>query len=942
VQTLTSLAQQESARRGQDIVWVLTVKWPDADVTYAHRAVTLSDAGALPATLLAPGRLQPFSGDKLGSARLSPLTGRLELSLALDGTESPSVRQRLVSADPEGLEVKWGVVFLDAAQMAGLSDAVVLFHGMIERAKVARLALELACLDWVAVRGRKPFGRAFTRDDLPVPDSPMEGRMAPWILGSLDEVELLEWRAGQSLRLVSDVKPGDTSIAFQSVEDLPPVGTVQVGDERIDYDVVDRDQNRIGSKTIPLRRTESAYHDAGSAARLVPAGGFEWLVAGHACRSVGAVWAEGLPIDASDYAAATETWQGETIQKIVMSKWPVQVLHESYISSVSFNGKAKPGVWSVESGTTAINAANALDSFPEETAAELNSAAKTLKAKWRGELVSGAKRYGIFESARLLARVGADRVWEPTTAFRLIFRKGADEASAALARPLPESLEVPLPAHSHPPSDDPSEDRTIPLRYGPADCILDLTSLATAGGGWEYLDGGESEGFEVEIALETGGDPTRFFVYDLVLEVNFRARSRSTMASFLTARVAGLESGAVLLENPADIVKFFLCDSHGLGRSTDDLDLSSFISAADNLDALGYRFSNRLSEPEPIASILARLLFESRCQLIASGGRLALRFDAGDAALETADFTFDAETVLRGDALRLERDQERDLLRAVHLHHGRDFSGRNRAASWRKRLLSDVVAPRPVYQDMGVELTDRLRWHNHDTPAVVADLARFLLGRHGFRRSRLGIVAPLVAAPIERADRVALSDDWFPLGLDQGRVESVGVQEPHCIVVGACFPPAGEVCWSYDANTFIRHRAAGRLKEFWIEGNLVATVRWDGLWRLRGTLTEEATLYGSLNDPIEFNASQDRIYFGTGTSGSYTPRFSLDGSGNLLLAGALAEDVLRDDVVLSACFESDSNRLSIGIAETTPVLVYEVGTSTLDLRGEVAEEERFA
>ncbi len=936
MQTVTQRTQTELARRGQDVLWTLTLQWADAEVRYSHREAAPSGAYP-PATLLEPGRLSASIRNGLGPAPRSAAS-RLDLSLALDGPESPTIRERLAQADPEGLEATWGVVFLDDARQADLTDRVTLFHGTVESASVTRHALELHCIDYLSAKGRKIFGRELRPDELPEADSALEGRMLPWVFGALEEAELCEWRTGRSLLLAGDVRPDDKTIALQSVEGLPDTGVVQIGDERLEYDVLDRDTNQLGRETLPLRRSEPAYHDAGSPARLVPEAGFEWLAANHPCRAVENVRADGLAVPATDYAVAEENWNGTTIQKITLQKWPVQVAYENNRSALILNGQNQPGTWSLEPASTALDGNRALDSLPDETAAELNSAHSLLQARSTLPLSGGEKRHGLLESARLTIRVGADQRWEATTRLRLTFKKDATEISAVLQRPSAEMLQAIVPSHTHDSEGDPSGDLVANIAYGPVEFHLDLADPVAGDGAWDIFDGEGGSGFLAEVELETGGDPTRFFVWDLAFEAGYRARRGAAMAKRMTARIEGVESQSQLLEDPADIIRFFLTDSRALGLDPENLDLDSFTAASNRLEKLEYQFSNRLAAPRAIHTIFSRLLFESRCRLTTAGEIFSLHFEEGASPIQTEDFAFDADTILRSGALRLDRGDERSLLRTARLHYGRDFSGAESAMGWRRSFWSDAVVSRETYQDEGVDLTDRPHWHNHGRKHVIADLARSLLDRHGFRTERVEIAAPLSAAPLVKGDCVSLADAFFPLQLDQGRVESLALDEPHLLRVRARFAVAGPVCWTHDDRTFLRHRASGRLKEFWIEGSLVATLRWDGLLRLRGILVAHTTFYEIMSAPVQYNTSLQRLYFGTGSGGSYIPAFALDAAGDLYLAGDLKEETPRDDLVAADCLEATAQRLSIAIADASPVLVYEAAAAALELRGELAEE----
>lgn len=919
MQTLNALTIQDITRQGQDVVWVLSVQWPDGRERYAHRRTVLSDT-TIPATLLEPGTLMASHERGMGP-NAQRCESRLKISLALDGPETPSIRERLAQTDPEGLEVTWGVVFLSDQHQVWLGDAVILFYGIIERATVNRLSLDLECGDFLSVRGSKRFGREMEREDLPETDSPLEGRMLPWIFGSIDKAQLLPWRAGTQLLLLHDVKADDTMIAIESVDGLPESGAVQVGDERLEYDQIDAVNKTLGTPLLPLRRTQPANHAAASPARLIPANGFEWLVAGHPCLSVSQVRADALPIAADDFTVSVEDFAGETIQKIAMPQWPAQVTYNSSVSTAHFNGKTRPGCWSLLA-STALNGGFAFDSTGEATAAELNNSAKSLAVKWRGELKEGAKRYGTLETAQLRVRVETSQIWETTTHLNLAFSRGATQSTATLTRPSPDNS-------------------NSSLRYGPVDFYLDLTDLATAQG-WDLFDGSGENGFEAHIELGTGGDPTRFFIRDIELEIGYRARGASHMADTITAAVEGVMSNGVLIENPSDIVKFFLCDPAGLGLSdTEHLELVSFIVSADLLEALGYRFSNRIDTTQPIVSILSRLLFESRCRLVASGSMLMLRFDEGDSPLRNVNVTFNGQNILRGDSFPLERTAEGDLLRAVSLHYGCDFSG-GQGQSWRRSLLRDAFISTSAYQNAGVEISDNLQWHNHGDPEVVADLACNILGRYGFRAQYAEFRTPFTTIALEITDCVALQDQWFPLSLDQGEVESLSVESPNCCMVRTRFALLGSPCWSHDSRTFMRHRSSGRLLEFWINGTLVATIDWRGNCRLLGKVTDDASLSATLNAAMVYNSSQNCIYFGTGGSGVFTPRFAIDGSGNLLIAGTLAENISRDDISLGSCNTATPTEIAIGIAEALPVMVFDVAGAALQVRGTLAENERFS
>ena len=134
----------------------------------------------------------------------------------------------------------------------------------------------------------------------------------------------------------------DVAVELESVEGLPRRGAVVIGDERIEYDMVDREACRLGQERAPLWRPNAASHKQSVPVQLVPQGGFQWLVAGHSCRAVDTVRAQGELISAGDYAVTTEVWYGETFQKITMDQWPSTVTYETHVTDLEFADWSHP------------------------------------------------------------------------------------------------------------------------------------------------------------------------------------------------------------------------------------------------------------------------------------------------------------------------------------------------------------------------------------------------------------------------------------------------------------------------------------------------------------------------------------------------------------------------------------------------------------------------
>ncbi|HBF35337.1 TPA: hypothetical protein DDW35_12320 [Candidatus Sumerlaeota bacterium] len=482
-----------------------------------------------------------------------------------------------------------------------------------------------------------------------------------------------------------------------------------------------------------------------------------------------------------------------------------------------------------------------------------------------------------------------------------------------------------------------------------------VAHLVTAVGRWR-----PTNGFEWAVAQHTcqavrnvsvSGDLLSTSLWSVTTEVwNEKTVTKVVMSRWpgeadvshvISAEVEGMTKDSVLLQNPADILRYFLTASDAMDLDTTRLDSDSFTEAATALTALGYVFSNVIGTPKKLQTILERLLLEARCQLVCSGGRIALHFESTNGSLDNPDFTFNQDNILRGDSVALERTANTKLLSGIHLRYGCDFSESTVYSGTRKSTYSNAVVSDETDADAETHASLRLYWHNHGNHSVPLDLGDFLIARYGFRSEFITLHAPFSAAALEAQDQVRIQEALFPLALDAGQVQSVSVPEPHLLQYNIRFFLAGPTCWAYDAQTFLRHRNSGTLLEIWIAGTRVSTVTWNGAWRLSGSVRENSAFTYTVTAPITYDSSSKTLYFSSGVSGNYTPRFALNASGNLLIAGALQEDTSRSDLMLSSCIEATATYFAKGLVETTPVFVFDVNSRCLQVRGRITESLSF-
>ena len=156
--------------------------------------------------------------------------------------------------------------------------------------------------------------------------SPSLGETLPWVIGRMEEMELLELNAGVQQKLDAALMAEENIIHLESLDGFPPSGTVQIRGEAITYQTVNREACTLGTVIKPVTRgTATATYRAGETVRLVPATGFQWLVADHPCKAVVRVYADGLRLVNTDWEAATRKLGEWTAQIVVMDRWPLDI-----------------------------------------------------------------------------------------------------------------------------------------------------------------------------------------------------------------------------------------------------------------------------------------------------------------------------------------------------------------------------------------------------------------------------------------------------------------------------------------------------------------------------------------------------------------------------------------------------------------------------------------
>lgn len=313
----TGLARR--AAPAQRVAWLLTLRSGDWTWRGATLPATLG-ADAYPACLAADPHWREALPDSETPGGLARAAAEVRV-LGLPGAED-SLRGRLAVTPPLGLAATLRLAWLDAGAPLGEADAAILLEGRVTAWRIEPLGVRLTLLDELQSIANKAIGRLLSRAMLGA-DSPSLGQPLPWLFGRLEDAELLPLRAGVVSRLAAPLAAEDLTVPLVSLEGFPTWGRVQLGAELIDYTALDSARATLGTAAQPVSRPDPADHPRGTVARWVPPGGFEWLVADHACRAVESVRADGVTVDPALWAAAPRPLGEAAAHTLTLPVWPL-------------------------------------------------------------------------------------------------------------------------------------------------------------------------------------------------------------------------------------------------------------------------------------------------------------------------------------------------------------------------------------------------------------------------------------------------------------------------------------------------------------------------------------------------------------------------------------------------------------------------------------------
>ena len=241
----------------------LVARWPLEIDPLVSRDMTTADIGDLRLTLLNTGK---------------------------DGREIPFSRYFL-SVDPEGAEVRLYQLFLGLP----LSQRDLLFKGSLSEP----VGYDDSTLSFDVVAGvtkDKVLGQKVTAEEFPAADPADVGKVKPIIYGRLTNFRCLAVGIGAVDQLRADVAVGATVIPLSDVTRFPASGQIQIGSDVIGYTGKDAiNHNLTGASGV------DAEHKKGDVVWEVRAT-YDFMVAGHACKSVSEVRINGLLVPSTLYS----------------------------------------------------------------------------------------------------------------------------------------------------------------------------------------------------------------------------------------------------------------------------------------------------------------------------------------------------------------------------------------------------------------------------------------------------------------------------------------------------------------------------------------------------------------------------------------------------------------------------------------------------------------
>ncbi|GAB4321177.1 MAG: hypothetical protein Kow0059_15750 [Candidatus Sumerlaeia bacterium] len=438
----------------------------------------------------------------------------------------------------------------------------------------------------------------------------------------------------------------------------------------------------------------------------------------------------------------------------------------------------------------------------------------------------------------------------------------------------------------------------------------------------------------IAVTLQTPvEDETFLYVLNVALSVAYAPRTgERIVAGRLFADVDGVTDAAAgeLVDNPADILRWLICDAAALALPAGAVDQAAFASAREALETRGYRFAAMVRGAESIEALLERVAWEASLALYFTGERFTLRvlerWMGGPAGLPVLD-----ENGILPEGRVLE-ESGAPAPAALLVEFGLTPESENRSAAGALLIGSENQA--------GGARRVRLAWHRADGEAAVRDWGSVVLARAGDPQRRLMLQAPVSGWRFDPLDTLALSEPRLGLSAAPGLLGALRLVSPARVALECRLAPVGEICWQADGGNAFLMRLPGRFELFAvIAGRAVALLDASGRLFLRGQVHEDALTAAAAPAPLSWAADAQHLVFAAGEAAPYIAAFALDAGGNLLVRGRVIEHA-RPPVPLpsfTGCLTAGAGGLYLSPDHAAPALWFDAATLTLALRASLSE-----
>ncbi|MFH0792614.1 MAG: hypothetical protein V2A74_01135, partial [bacterium] len=600
MKTLTQATRDALSAASREATWTLRLDLPGGARRYSSRPLTLDGIVYEPLLLEVDG--PTASAPRSEELRGIPPPLRAAALLVNYPELSERSEALLDEGTLRGVVARLALFVREPDAQAG-TEADLLPMGIfgVERVEASPRALTLHLISLVHQRMARPMLRRADLSWVPPQEPPPPSAPVPHLFGYLGEQTLFPFRPGWRARLLEDLQPESGTLVLDDSTHFPNAAFIQVGDEFMAY-YVKGPAGKLGSNLQPLNRSQRAFHRRGTDVALIPAGGFELLVADHPCQEVSNLHADDRPLTSEETCESVqEDLAGRIVEKIRFARWPVDVLPSETISRLTLGGAEWASQWEITGDNTALNPIQAVDAEGSATSAVIESGSRRLSLRFLKNISDGERRYGPIVGLALKVDFIVKQLWVTGGLLRL--RVGIGGGWRNLYIPRPEAGE------------DPTEAAEPRQHYA-----ADLSDLAQEYG-WNFFPGAGT-GPIVELGILSVFDDGIVHVQNVEFEVQYRARTAGRLARRIKADVKGRMAAAQLLENPSEVLRELLTHSHYAGIDVALLDGAAFDSVRDALAARGDRFAARWDAETTLREALDAALWEAGVQLSDEGALL--------------------------------------------------------------------------------------------------------------------------------------------------------------------------------------------------------------------------------------------------------------------------------------------------------------------------------